>query len=422
MAIALASLIALELSAHLAMPMATAVGAANIVVTNVYWGLNPLSPSTARPGDINVQLSIVLTNVGDDVARGVNATLFLSPPLLYSYYLDGKEYSSASVSKVAGDILAGSSFTVAFMLAVGSNAREGIYRCKFGLSYRSARELQQVNVSTMIDVPLWKSDLRVQKVHTVPTKIFPGSKQVRLEILMINSGKGTANNLQLRLLLKPPFKSSSGGSDRFYLGDLPAQQTSDVEFMIDVAENAPFGQYSLVVMEEHGSSLTPVDQFPLYLEEKARFNLVAVSPTSMQVGAKGVVVRVELKNTGSVKTESVRVQLLVGNLFSGTLTDFLGTMLAGEEKVASFTIDIDSKAQERRYDFDLRIDWTQEDGVLDETLRLTLTLHSGEDAGLLFPIILLIVVAVAAYLMSKRLGIKIPLLWKRSAGQISAQG
>jgi hypothetical protein len=117
-----------------------------------------------------------LANVGEDVARDVSVTLFLSPPFKYTYYLDGNQHSSVSVSRAAGDILASSSFTIAFTLAVESNTKEGIYLFRLQLSYRSARELRQISVSTMIGVSLWRSDLHLEKVSTVPTKTFPRSR------------------------------------------------------------------------------------------------------------------------------------------------------------------------------------------------------------------------------------------------------
>jgi hypothetical protein len=52
-----------------------ALKTANVIITNECWGPNPLSPSTAWPGDIDVQLSLVLANIGEDVARDVNITL-----------------------------------------------------------------------------------------------------------------------------------------------------------------------------------------------------------------------------------------------------------------------------------------------------------------------------------------------------------
>jgi hypothetical protein len=46
-----------------------AIGMGEIVASSVYWGTNPSEPSTAKPGDVNVPLSIVLSNIGDDLAR-----------------------------------------------------------------------------------------------------------------------------------------------------------------------------------------------------------------------------------------------------------------------------------------------------------------------------------------------------------------
>jgi hypothetical protein len=66
-------------------------------------------------------------------------------------------------------------------------------------------------------------------------------------------------------------------------------------------------------------------------------------------------------------------------------------MLPGEVKVAFFTVDIDAKAQARRYRFDLRIDWTQEDNALDDTLTMPLDVQSPS-----FPVAPIVVVVIAA--------------------------
>jgi hypothetical protein len=123
---------------------------------------------------------------------------------------------------------------------------------------------------------------------------------------------------------------------------------------------------------------------------------------TLAAGEAGRVIRVELRNTGAVKAESVRIQLRVGNFFSGTLTDFLGTILAGETKIAFFTMDVDSDTPEKDYNFDLRIDWTQEDNSLDDTLRLSLDVKPAEAS--LTPIFfgVAIIGAIAYYFIRKR--------------------
>lgn len=371
-----------------------AVGTGNIVATAIYWGTNPLAPLNAHPGDVNVQLSIVLSNIGDDVARDVNATLFIGPPLSYTYYIDKKQYTATEVSKMAGDMQPGLSFTLGYTVNIDPDASEGTYRYNLKISYRTARELQQMEKSTIIDVPIWRGDLRIQNVVTLPTKIYPGNKQVQLSVQIVNSGLGAAKDLQLRLYLKDPFKPSSSGSDKHYVGTLPTGQISEANFIIDIDDNAKFGKYFAVLAIETDGQSIQIGEVPIYLNEKVKFEVASSAPTTLRVGDSGRVIRVELKNTGSVKADSVRIQLRVGNFFSGTMTDFLGTMIAGESKVAFFTIDVDSKAPPRNYTFDLRLDWTQEDNSLDDTLGLSFDLQP--PAAPITTMFFLLIAAVAA--------------------------
>jgi len=404
--VVVACLLALSLSARYVVPPVNAIGVANVVVTSVYWGTNPMDPPTAHPGDVNVQLSIVLSNVGDDVARGVNATLFLGPPLTYTYYLGGTQYTSGSSSKVAGDMSAGESFTLAYTVSVDSNAKEGIYRYDLQISYKSARELQQINKNVMVDVPLWKGELHVQNIVTVPNKIYPYSKQVMVKVWIVNSGRGTAKDLQLRLGVAPPFTASSSGSDSIYVGNIPSGQSSEADFVIDVASDAQFGEYNVILGEQVGDRLIPVGQIPLYINEKVKFDIVSVTPNVVHAGDAGDVIKVEIRNAGSVKADSVRMQLRVGNFFTGTLTDFLGTMLSGETKVAFFTVDIDSKAQARDYNLDLRFDWTQEDNALDNTQSIVLTVAPPGVPVTLIVLAVVVVGGAGGYYYIRRRGMK----------------
>jgi hypothetical protein len=361
-----------------------------------------MNPSTPHPGDINVQLSIVLSNVGDDVARGLNATLLLGPPLTYTYYLNGAQYPAAALSKVAGDINAGASFTLGFTVNIDPNAKEGIYRYNLQLSYNSARELQQINTNAKIDVPIWNGELHIQTVVTAPTKIYPGSKQVMLKVGIVNSGLSAAKDLLLRLALQPPFTASSSSSDQVYVGNIPPGQGSEADFIVDVGSNAQFGQYSVILGEQAGQNIIPIGQLTLYVNEKVMFNIVSVTPDTASAGDSGRVIRVELKNNGTVKADSVRVQLMVGNFFTGTLTDFLGTMQPGETKVASFTADIDSQAQPGKYNLDLRLDWTQDNNALDNTLPLTLVVVTPSAPVTLIAVGIIVLVIVVGFVFVRR--------------------
>jgi len=115
------------------------------------------------------------------------------------------------------------------------------------------------------------------------------------------------------------------------------------------------------------------------------------------------VISVAIRNAGSVEADSVRVELEVGNYFTGTLTDFLGTMLANETKVAFFTIDIDSKAQPGKFTIDLRFDWTQDTNSLNDTTNnLTLTIQPPAAPVTLIAVALVVVGGVGGFLYMRK--------------------
>ncbi len=400
--VVLACLLAAGLFSQQTMSPTSGIGVANMVVSSVYWGSNPMNPSATHPGDVNVQLSIILSNVGDDVARSVNATLTLGPPLSNNYYVSGVQYQATTVSKIAGDIDAGRSFTVTYTVNIDSNAKEGIYRYNLQIAYQSARALQQLSSDTLIDVPIWKGDLHIQALLTLPTKIYPDTKQVVLKVGIVNTGNGAANNVQLQLVLKSPFSASSSSSDNVYVGNIPPSQFTEASFIVDVDSNAQFGQYALVLGQLSQGNIIPIGQLSLYINEKVKFDIASVTPSTVSAGDSGRVIQVALKNVGSVKADSVRVTLRVGNYFTGTLTDFLGTMLAGETKVAFFTVDIDSKAEPGAHNLDLRLDWTQENTALDNTQTLTLLVLTASPPVTLIAIGLVVLVAIGGYAVVRR--------------------
>jgi hypothetical protein len=373
-----------------------AVSEPNVVVTSVYWGTNSLGGVSVHPGDTNIPLSIVLSNSGDAAARDVSATLVLASPFSYIYNVNGSQNPVAAdtVDQSAGDILPGYSFTLRFALTVASDASAGVHRLTLILDYKTARDLLPVEKTLTVDVPVWTGDVRVQNVLTVPGKVYPGDNQVVVKAWLVNSGTGSTADLQVRLLLEDPFQESSGGSDSFFLGTMQPGQVSEADFHVDISKSAQFGSYNLklVTVSAGSGGQVEIGQIPIYVSEKVIFEVVQFEPKIVHAGDSGISIKITIKNTGTLSADSVRAQLLVGNYFSGTLTDFLGTMQPGESKTAYLTVDVDSKATSQVYKMDLRLDWTQSDSSLDNTLPVELQVSPAE---LPLPLIAVAVVLLA---------------------------
>ena len=75
----------------------------------------------------------------------------------------------------------------------------------------------------------------------------------------------------------------------------------------------------------------------------------------------------------------MRVELLVGNDITGTLTDFLSDIPPGQNKTAIFTLTIDPSMPVASYSVGLRFDWTQDNNqyALDHTYLITLNIQGG---------------------------------------------
>ena len=381
-----------------------AVSEPNVVVTSVYWGTNPLGGVSVHPGDTNIPLSIVLSNSGDATARDVSATLVLASPLSYVYNVNGSQVAAETVDQNAGDMLPGYSFTLRFALTVASDASAGVHRLTVILDYKTARDLLPVEKTLTVDVPVWTGDVRVQHVLTVPGKVYPGDNQINVKAWLMNSGTGSTTDLQVRLVLEDPFQESSGGSDTFFLGTMQPGQVNEADFYVDISKSAQFGSYNLklVTVSAGSSGQVEIGQVPIYVSEKVIFEVVQVEPKIVHAGDSGVSIKVTIKNTGTLAADSVRAQLLVGNYFSGTLTDFLGTMQPGESKTAYLTVDVDSKATSQTYKMDLRLDWTQADNSLDNTLPVELQVVPAELPLPLIAVAIVLLALVVVVLLRRR--------------------
>lgn len=361
------------------LPSARAIGVADVIEQTIYWGTDVNNPITAHPGDTNIVLSIVLANIGDDIARNVTATMFFHPPVDYSYVSNGVITNASSWTKLAGDMNAASTFTLTYTVSVEPNAIPGVYHYALQIAFKSARELQQITKTVLVDVPITKGELHIQSTVTDPLKMFPDSYDNTVTVTIANSGNGLAKDVQVYLELKPPFEVASSGSDQIFLGNLPAGQATPVNFHVDVMPNATFGQYEVLLSEVVGNQHIPIGQVPLYVSEKARFKVLNINPETLHPGDSGVVVTVQVENMGTALAQSVRAQLLVGNDITGTLSDFLSDIPPGQNKTAIFTLTIDTNMPIGSYSIGLRFDWTQDNNqyALNHTDLITLNMQGG---------------------------------------------
>ena len=403
--ILLAVLIVLSLPRH-ELPSVKAIGVADVIEQTIYWGTDINNPLTAHPGDSNIVLSIVLANIGDDIARNTTATLHFHSPVDYSYMSNGVVTNATSWTKLAGDIDAGNTFTVTYTVSVEPNATPAVYHYALDIGFKSARELQYVTKTVDVDIPITPGELHIQSTVTDPLKIFPDTYDNTVTVTIANSGNGLAKDVQVYLELTPPFEVASSGSNQIFLGNLPAGQATPVNFHVDVVPNATFGQYELILAQVVGNQHIPIGQVPLFVAEKARFNVLSINPDTLHPGDSAVVVTMQVENVATTLAQSVRIELLVGNDITGTLSDFLSDIPPGQNKTAIFTLTIDPNMPVGSYLVGLRFDWSQDNNQYDLNHTSLVTLYiepGGYTTWAPIAAAVLVIVCVAVYVKRKGL-------------------
>jgi len=96
--------------------------------------------------------------------------------------------------------------------------------------------------------------------------------------------------------------------------------------------------------------------------------------------------------------QGTRVELEVPNAFSRTTSDYLGTVEVGEEKTASFVLDVDANAKIGTYVLNQRLSWSQSGAtqLFNQDLGLELNMLENPLSKLLPIIIMILLIIVAA--------------------------
>jgi len=375
-------------------------GYTSLTVSKAFWGSSSL-PIEVQPGDENQPLSAIIVNTGTAVAQNVTASLIIESPFSYRYSSGGDLVEAKNETVSVGTIMPGGSGLAQFILSVKADAVQGLYKLNVVLKYS-----RNPPIWTTIDIPVRGYNyLSLQKVSVLPPKVYPGDENIDLKIYVTNAGNAAAKNVSVEMVQSQYVSPSWGGADRYFIGTVQPGQTVPVDFYINIDDSAPSpSNLSLVAKIVYGPArnFEKFEEIPLFLNAKARFVVTSTKIPDIHVSDMGVVIFVTFKNNGTESAQGTRVELEVPNAFSGTTSDYLGTVNAGEEKTAKFVLDIDSNAKIGSYMLNQRISWSQPGATKLFTQDVGLELNIMENPlnkilpGVIAILIIAVVIAVAS--------------------------
>ena len=365
-------------------------------VAGTVWG-SPANPVDVEPGDRNVPLTVTLQYLGTSTAKSIHAWLELPNGFTD---IDGAQKAFA----YTGGVGVNSYFSLIFNLNIEADAVIGNYTMTLDISWSTqspADAYSYIHESVPVPVNFNRySDITLQKISISPPKVYPGDKNVDLKLSFTNAGSATAKNVIVEIVQTQYVRPSWGGANTFFIGTVQPGQTVPADFYIDVDESAPSpSNLTLIAKIMYGTMKDPEKsvEIPLSLSAKAGFVVTSTKIPEIHVSDTGIVILVTFKNNGTEAAQGASVQIEVPNVFSGTTTDYFGTVEAGEEETATFVLDINSNAEIGSYVLNLRLSWSQPEATHIFTQDLSLELNILENPlSTLLPIIMILLAIVAA--------------------------
>jgi len=384
-------------------------GYTSLTVSKVFWGSSAV-PIEVQPGDDNQPLTVVIVNSGTVLAQNVTATLIIESPFSYQYTSGGEIIEATNETSSVGTIMPSGSGLAQFTLSIGGDSTPGLFKLKMMLKYLENSPIVHLCMIT-VDIPVrGYSDMALQKVSVLPSKVYPGDENVDLKVFVTNAGNAAAKNVSVKIVQAQYVRPSWGGADSFFIGTVQPGQIVPADFNIDVDELAPSPSYpTLIAKIVYGPTrnVEKSEEIPLFLSAKSRFVVTSTQIPEIHVSDTGIVILVTFRNIGAEAAQGTRVEIEVSNVFSGTTSDYLGTVEPGDEKTASFILDIDSNAKIGSYVLNQRFSWSQKGATHLFTQDLSLKLNILENPlGKLLPsiiiILLVIVAAVIVIIVARR--------------------
>ena len=326
-----------------------------LVVVDAVWGASS-NPEKAIPGDKNIQLSLVVANIGNKPICSLEAEL--QPPYPgTSLPVENWDGSKQIRAYVMQQIPAGSTASLPFRLNVLGDAVPGRYPVSVRLSYRECTSTQDIlptaQTTTSTTIQVWAPptigfiDAR-WFVDGLERPVGPGSGVAVLKISLEAPTDMSISNVEGILLPPAGFRPGESLSS-VYLGFVSAGGTFTLSYPLLVSDETNPGTYDFELMlrfrNKYGTHITNRVRFPVKVSGVEE--LVLESPVqTVSKGSLGYLL-VKVRNTGTapayninldVRPEKAGIQLLETSLE-------LGLLSPGKEVEARLPIYVERNAE-----------------------------------------------------------------------------
>ena len=322
------------------LPVFPAPSAQTLVVVDAVWG-TPSSPEKAIPGDENIQLSLVVANIGNKPICTLEAQITPAYPgtALPFESWDGSDRIRAYMMQ---QIPPGSMTVLSFRLNVFKDTVPGRYPASVRLLYRECTSTQDTlptaQTTDFFTVQIWAPPVTNFLearwfVDGAERPVGPGTGVAVLKV-SIEAPKDTSiSNIEGRLSLPEGFRPAGGQQSlsAVYQGVVTAGGTFSLSYPLLVSDQLKPGTYTfeltLRFRNKYGTHITNTIIFPAEVFGREELAIESSSETVIKGGLGYLPVKVLNKGTASaynlnleVRGDKAGIQLLETSLELGVLS------------------------------------------------------------------------------------------------------
>jgi hypothetical protein len=326
------------------LPVFPAPSAQTLVVVDAVWG-TPSSPEKAIPGDENIQLSLVVANIGNKPICTLEAQITPAYPgtALPFESWDGSDRIRAYMMQ---QIPPGSMTVLSFRLNVLKDTVPGRYPASVRLLYRECTSTQDTlptaQTTDFFTVQIWAPPVTnfleaTWFVDGAERPVGPGTGVAVLKV-SIEAPKDTSiSNIEGRLSLPEGFRPAGGQQSlsAVYQGVVTAGGTFSLSYPLLVSDQLKPGTYTfeltLRFRNKYGTHITNTIIFPSEVFGREELAIESSSETVIKGGLGYLPVKVLNKGTASAYNLNLEVRADKAGIQLLETSSELGVLSPGQE-------------------------------------------------------------------------------------------
>ena len=326
------------------LPVFPAPSAQTLVVVDAVWG-TPSSPEKAIPGDENIQLSLVVANIGNKPICTLEAQITPAYPgtALPFESWDGSDRIRAYMMQ---QIPPGSMTVLSFRLNVLKDTVPGRYPASVRLLYRECTSTQDTlptaQTTDFFTVQIWAPPVTnfleaTWFVDGAERPVGPGTGVAVLKV-SIEAPKDTSiSNIEGRLSLPEGFRPAGGQQSlsAVYQGVVTAGGTFSLSYPLLISDQLKPGTYTfeltLRFRNKYGTHITNTIIFPAEVFGREELAIESSSETVIKGGLGYLPVKVLNKGTASAYNLDLEVRADKAGILLLETSSELGVLSPGQE-------------------------------------------------------------------------------------------